>query len=463
MVETADFVAALGDIPLTTDAAEVRLRSRDNFAVSPLLRQALAGKAADLVVAPRDRADLIRVIQAAVRHHVPLVPRGAGTANYGQSVPLSGGALLDLTGLAGIVWQRPGAVRCQGGTRMLALDEELRPSGWELRIHPSTRKASTVAGFIAGGSGGMGSCAWGMLRDQGNITALEVLSIEAEPRTIELRGRDVDLVHHAYGTNGIITELELPTTPAWPWREVVLGFPDYAHAIRFGVQLAHEPGILKKLISVHEWPAPGMMRALGGIVPEGMTAVFAMLAPLTRDAADDLMREFDGRVLSDAAEGENPFGPPLYEFSYGHGLRQIQRSHPRATVLQSMFPADDLVGALERAHARLAEAGPMRSEIFLSEGRVVALGSPYVTYESDAQMAAYAEALQAEGAMIANSHATGLRGVGIKAIGPRDLAFKREMDPHRLLNPGKMEDAEDAPAGPAPRLAVSGWRFRRAG
>ena len=457
----SSFAAALGGIPHTTDAADVKLRSRDNFAVSPLLRQALAGKAADLVVAPRDEAEVLQVIRAAVRCGVPLVPRGGGTANYGQSVPLAGGALLDLRGLSGIVWQRPGAVRVRSGTRMDLLDEELRRSGWEVRIHPSTRRQSTVAGFIAGGSGGMGSAAFGMLRDRGNITALNLLSVEAEPRVVELRGRDVGLAHHAYGTNGIITEVELPLTPAWPWHEVVLAFPDYVRAISFAVQLAKDAGILKKLISVQEWPAPGMMRALGGLVPQGMTAVFAMLAEPTRGAADDLVAEYDGQALSDHAEGENPFGAPLYEFSYGHGLRQIQKSHPRTTVLQGMFPGQALVATLERVRERLGHLGPMRTEVFLSEGEVVGMGSPYFAFAGAQDMAEYVRIMQDEGAQIANSHATGLRGVGIKSIGPREIAFKREMDPHGLLNPGQMD--LDETRAPISALPTSGWRFGRAG
>jgi FAD/FMN-containing dehydrogenase len=458
---TSSFVVALGGIPHTTDTAEVKLRSRDNFAVSPLLRQALAGKAAELVVAPRDEAEVVQVIQAAVRHGVPLVPRGAGTANYGQSVPLAGGALLDLRGLSGIVWQRPGAVRLRSGTRMDLLDEALRPTGWEVRIHPSTRRQSTVAGFIAGGSGGMGSAAFGMLRDRGNITGLRLLSMEAEPRVVELRGQDVDLAQHAYGTNGIITEAELPLAPAWPWHEVVLAFPDYARAIRFAVQLAKEAGILKKLVSVQESPAPAMMRALSGLVPEGMTAVFAMLAEPTRAAADDLVSAFDGHTLSDHAEGANPFGAPLYEFSYGHGLRQIQKSHPRTTVLQGMFSGQTLVATLERVRARLGHLGPMRTEVFLSEGEVVGMGSPYFAFAGAEDMAGCVRIMQEEGAQIANSHATGLRGVGIKSIGPREIAFKRKMDPHGLLNPGQMEP-DDATA-PASALPTSGWHFGRAG
>ena len=44
----------------------------------------------------------------------------------------------------------------------------------------------------------------------------------------------------------------------------------------------------------------------------------------------------------------------------------------------------------------------------------------------------------------------------IKRITPRDVAFKREMDPHGVLNPGKLNlDGVQESA-----LQTSGWRFR---
>ena len=45
--------------------------------------------------------------------------------------------------------------------------------------------------FIGGGSGGVGSCTWGALRDLGNIIRLRVVTMEEEPRVLEFRGEEL--------------------------------------------------------------------------------------------------------------------------------------------------------------------------------------------------------------------------------------------------------------------------------
>ena len=64
--------------------------------------------------------------------------------------------------------------------------------------------------------------------------AVRVVTMEDEPRVIELRGDDVQQVNHAYGTNGIITELEIPLGPAYPWAEVIVVFEEFMQAAHFG-------------------------------------------------------------------------------------------------------------------------------------------------------------------------------------------------------------------------------------
>src|SRR5450631_172281 len=118
----ANLVADLGDIPIVTDPKIVRRRSRDFFWYSPILNELLDGKSADLIVAPRDEADIIRVAAACARHRVPLTVRAGGTGNYGQAVPLQGGGLLDVTSLSAIEWARPGMLRVGAGAKMNTID-----------------------------------------------------------------------------------------------------------------------------------------------------------------------------------------------------------------------------------------------------------------------------------------------------------------------------------------------------
>ena len=93
----------------------LRRRSRDYFWYSQALAEDLDGKQADVVVTPRHEADVIRVAAACARHRVPLTPRGGGTGNYGQAVPLHGGVVLDMSEMTAIEWVRPGVMRIAAG------------------------------------------------------------------------------------------------------------------------------------------------------------------------------------------------------------------------------------------------------------------------------------------------------------------------------------------------------------
>ena len=65
---------------------------------------------ADIVVSPTSEADVVRVLQAALELGIPVTPRGTGTGNYGQAMPLSGGILLDLSGFNRVQHIAPGRV-----------------------------------------------------------------------------------------------------------------------------------------------------------------------------------------------------------------------------------------------------------------------------------------------------------------------------------------------------------------
>lgn len=98
-----------------------------------------------------------------------------------------------------IRWIKSGVARVEAGVKLAALDKKARETGWEMRMVPSTYRTATIGGFIAGGSGGIGSINYGQLRDRGNINAIRVVTMEDEPRAIELRGDEIHKVNHAWG------------------------------------------------------------------------------------------------------------------------------------------------------------------------------------------------------------------------------------------------------------------------
>ena len=80
--------------------------------------------------------------------------------------------------------------------------------------------------------------------------------MEASPRVLELTGEDLHKVVHAYGTNGIITEVEMPLTARYDWVDVIVGFDDFEARAAFGAALGEQDGILTKLITPSPRPAP---------------------------------------------------------------------------------------------------------------------------------------------------------------------------------------------------------------
>ena len=197
--------AALTHLDLDDNPAAVRAKSRDFFWYSPVLKDRLDHLSADFVVMPKTQDEVIEVLAACHAHDVPVTVRGSGTGNYGQAMPLAGGCVLHMQNMDKVLEISPGRVVTQPGTIIRELDRITRDqSGQELRMFPSTAGTATIGGFICGGSGGVGSVRWGMLRDYGNILRIRVATMEARPRILDFTGRDLARVSHAYGDPNLL-------------------------------------------------------------------------------------------------------------------------------------------------------------------------------------------------------------------------------------------------------------------
>lgn len=435
----ADLARDLADVPLVTELQRVRKKSRDFFWYSPVLNAQLKDMSADLLVEARNEADVIKTAAACARHRVPLTVRGGGTGNYGQCVPLEGGVILDVSGLDRVIWHRRDLVRAESGIRLNKLDDILRPAGCEIRMHPSTKRTSSLGGFIAGGSGGIGSVTYGGLRDPGNVVAARVVTMEETPRIIELRGDEAQKVNHAYGTTGIITALEMPLAPAWPWIDVLIALDDFTQAMRCGLAIALADGIAKKLITPIAWPIPQWFSQIKSACPAGRSILICMIAEGSLDPFRDIVRRFGGAITFEAPTAEAPGQVPLYEYTWNHTTLQILKTDRSFTYLQCLYPDDRLIESLSEMTALFGDEVIPHCEFIRFGGRMTCTGVPIVRYTTAERLNEIIALHEAHGVFVANPHVVTLEdGSAHKRANADQLGFKREVDPMGLLNPGKM-------------------------
>lgn len=428
----------LTDIEIITEPTQIAKLSLDYYHFSPVLQPQLRDKRGDLVVRPASEAEVLRVAAICVKYKVPLTVRGAGTGNYGQCIPLYGGVILDLTRMNAIRWIKPGLACVEPGVKLAAFDKQARETGWELRMAPSTYRTATIGGFIAGGSGGIGSISYGQLRDRGNLHAVRVVTMEDEPRAIELRGDDVQKVNHAYGTNGIITQLEIPLGSAYAWAELIVTFDDFMTAARFGQALGNADGLMKKLISINAWPIPSYFAALKSYLPEGKHCALLMIAESCLEPLQDLVREYSGTVTYQKSAKEASKGTALYEFTWNHTTLHARSIDPNLTYLQSLFPADKNLTLVEHMYHHFGDEVMMHLEFIRTNGQMAPAALQIVRYTTEERLNEIIRYHEENGAFIANPHTYILEDGGMKTVNPEQLQFKEMVDPYGLLNPGKM-------------------------
>ncbi len=455
MSDTIEKLAGqLAGITLLRDAGDLTRLSRDFYWFSPVLKALLDDKRADMVAVPTTQDEVARIVGACAAAGVPLTPRGLGSGNYGQAMPLAGGVVLDLTRLNQVLWVKPGAARAEAGARLSEIDAEARKSGWEQRMLPSTFRGSTVGGFYCGGGVGIGSNNYGMLKDPGNILGVKALSMEPQPRALQFRGRDAVDLHHAYGVNGIVLEVELALAPALPWVEFIASFGSFNDAVAFAQALGESDGIAKKGVSAHQWPLPRSYRPLRDVVRDGESVVMTLVAEYSEDAFADMVKAAGGAITwrnDPRAAGAKRL--TLQEFMWNHATLHAIREAEAAgaapgmaggiTYLQLGYPAGRNLELVRRIHEIFGDEVVQHVEFIRVKGAVTCSGLPIVRWKDEQRLREVMRILEEEGVYIADPHTWVVEDGGKKSINPRHVELKVAMDPAGLLNPGKLRAWEE--------------------
>lgn len=437
------FYRDIEPVEIITDRRQVRMKSRDYFWYSPILYDALKDCAAEALVMVTSQAEIIRVASACAKWRVPVTLRGGGTGNYGQAVPLAGGIILDMTGLNAMCEIEPGRVRVHAGMLISDLEDRVRATGQELMMWPSTKHQATIGGFIAGGSAGVGSVRHGVLRDDGNVKSLRIVTLEDVPQIITLEGPDIQKAHHAYGTNGIITELELALVPATDWVHLIALFDDYRALLDCGIGLCNAPIDLYLLSTVDKRFSPHY-RSLGEYFPATSHAAFIMVSPDCIDSLKTELSRHGGRIsLAGREEDLAARGlPPAYECAYNHTTFQVLKSDRTWTYLQIAYPQPYDPAIEEEIMAEFEAEMYYHHEFARERGDLQVFSIPLVKWSTRERLYEMAARFEDKGCTVFDAHSYTIAGGGMKVVDQTQVAFKRIADPSGLMNPGKTSDEE---------------------
>ena len=417
---------------------ELRRGSQDYYSYSPVLEPQLRDRCAQLLARVGTLEQVKAVAAACAALEVPLTCRGAGTGNYGQCVPLCGGVVLDLSGLQQLRQLDPatGVIEVEAGMLMGDLERQLADQGRALRLVPSTVRSATIGGFIAGGSGGIGSLRWGFLRDPGNLLGLEVVTLERQPRLLQLDAAASEPLNHAYGTNGIVTALRLPSCEAVDWLQLVVGFNDWAQALATAQALPRTALELNSLCLLEGAVAQAMPWPAGCPAAAGEHRLLMLAAPAAEAVLPGWLQRQGAALLWREAQGRSR-GIPLRELGWNHTTLHWRSAHPEWTYLQLLLPepAGPCLGELRR---RWGEAIRWHLEAVKHQGAPRLACLPLVQWQGEGRLARLIADCRELGAFLFNPHVLTVEDGGLGVVDADQVAAKHAYDPAGLLNPGKL-------------------------
>ncbi|HEY5541543.1 MAG TPA: FAD-binding and (Fe-S)-binding domain-containing protein [Coriobacteriia bacterium] len=443
-----------GEDRVRTDRRERSMYSFDIGAMPSLVKPFVGAGLAGAVVRPRTESDIAALVRMARAEGVKLVPRAWATSGYGGVLPPEGAVVVDLSGMQEVLAVDADSltVRVQAGAIWEQIDREISSRGVTLRLYPSSYPSSSAGGWLAQGGSGFGSYEYGTFKE--NVTTARVVLPNGEVR--EFTGADLGrYIADAEGITGIVTELEFRVRPLEDEVHRLVAFSD---AFKLGAALREisaaslpiwsitflnpESTRLKKMLPHrHGHPYEETHDHYEPKLPEAYLAVIAYPASRRGTIDDELTA-----IVHKHGGAEQPTEAAEHEWEQRFAPMRLKRIGP------SIVPTEVIVPLAEMPDV-LAEIGQKIKQPFVLEGmagkgdKVVLLG--FIPHDERSFNFNLAFALSLSVIKIAKAHggaaySTGLyfRNEADSVLGAERVkalrAFKREVDPTDVLNPGKV-------------------------
>jgi D-lactate dehydrogenase (cytochrome) len=449
------FLESLGQLlgeRLSTSASVCAHHGRDEsiFAAMP----------PDAVAYARSTDDVVAIVRLCKQHRVPLVPYGAGSSLEGHTLATQGGLTLNLQQMDQVIAIHADdqCATVQPGVTRKALNAALRDQGLFFPIDPGAD--ATIGGMCATRASGTNAVRYGTMRE--NVLNLTVVTADGEVITTARRAKKsaagYDLTRLFVGSEGTLGVIVQATVRLYPLPESVMAavcaFPDIHSAVEVVAQTIQ----LGVPIARCEFVDTVAIRALNLYSKTGLPEQPHLFFEF--HGSEPGVREQVAVVQALAQDGGGAqfqwSGTPeertrLWEARHNVYFAALQlRPGCRSVVTDVCVPMSRLADCVTETAQDLAQSGilaPMVGHVGDGNFHVQMLVDASVPAEVEGAEALNARLVQRALAM--DGTCTGEHGVGlhkqgflVDELGPAAVAVMRQikqaMDPHNLLNPGKI-------------------------
>ncbi|KAH8103540.1 hypothetical protein BXZ70DRAFT_737996 [Cristinia sonorae] len=198
------------------------------------------------IVRARSTEDVVKVVNLANAHRIPLVTR------YGSEEPVSdavsGAVLVDMSGMNKILYvhDEDGDAVCQAAASLGDIERRLMEEGVPLALPLEAGQDAAIATVIGNGTSGTGE--WVL-----NTAVLPNGQVVKTQRRAQKSASGFDttkLFVGTEGTMGIITEVTIRLAPVVPFRIGVLQFDDITSAISAAIEISTNWGVNSQWIKI---------------------------------------------------------------------------------------------------------------------------------------------------------------------------------------------------------------------
>lgn len=413
----------------------------------------------DAVVFPLNAEEVSKIMKVADKYQIPVIPFGLGTSLEGHVIPYQGGISIDFSLMDQVLEVMPGdfLVKVQPGVTRSKLNQELKKYGLFFSVDPGAD--ATLGGMAATNASGTTSVRYGVMRDQ--VRDLEVVLANGEiihTGSLAVKsssGYNLNgLFVGSEGTLGAFTELTLQ----------VYGIPEMIVAGRATFETVDQAveavvGVLSAGIGVAriELVDSQSIAQVNSYSKTDYAEVPTLFLEFHGNEAG-LMQdvEFAKEILMDSGCLEFKFEQDslarnlLWEARHNLAYAAM-RANPgkKLMVTDVCLPISELAGGIEAAKKALPEYGLIGGIVgHVGDGNYHVL--LMIDVEDTDEMARAEKFNQhiVEYALERGGSCTGEHGVGIGKMKYQPLehggslavmqALKKTLDPHNLLNPGKL-------------------------